>query len=103
MTDADRAENARILLSHSEIKPQFFPHNGSTISDLYELVERSSAGVSPESERVKGILSGASSAPKSVEYPQSDLCPKCMDYQEISVDAPGKEGYRIVPCPECAQ
>ena len=40
MTDQDRAENARIILSHSAIKPEFIQHTGRTIADLMGTVER---------------------------------------------------------------
>ena len=38
MTNLEREENAAILLSHSTFKPEFAPHTGQFISDLYEKV-----------------------------------------------------------------
>lgn len=38
MTNLERSENARILLSHSTIKPEFVQYSGQFISDLCDQV-----------------------------------------------------------------
>lgn len=81
MTDLQREENAAILLSHSQIKPEFFTHSGTFISDLTDLVDRRLA---------------------EPEY-RPGFCERCGSFREVAKPIGYETGdYEMVPCPECA-
>lgn len=111
MTDLQREENARILLSHSQIKRDFFPHEGTLISDLYETVVRIAPEpltiVTNEPERLRlraelrAALQELTIAPET-EY-RPGFCERCGNFREIPKPIGYETGdYEMVPCPECA-
>lgn len=116
-------ENARILLSHSQVKPEFLQHSGMFISDLCEKVFRIVPApkleiVTNEPERLRlraELLAslkalepawrkayGRSTEPEPEPQYMPGLCWRCFNYREVTKDLGYETGqYEMIECPEC--
>lgn len=82
-------ENAAIILSHSQVRPEFVQHGGQTIADLFDLVEWIAPEpitlITNEPERLR-LRAGLLASLKTLEGPtveEREPCPDCFDTGEM--------------------